>query len=245
MLVNQYHKDSIMKNVIITGASKGIGRATALRFAGAGYSLAVCARHIEGLLTLKEEIVAINPSLKVWIQSCDVSDAVSIKKFGIDAMAALGEIDVLVNNAGVYLPGNVMDEDELTLRTLIATNLYSAYDLTRVVAPSMVARKSGHIINICSIASLVALTEGGSYSISKFALRGFNTVLREELKTTGVKVTAVMPGATWSASWDGVDLPKERLMDAADIADAIYDVTTLSPKAVVEEILIRPQLGDL
>ena len=70
-------------------------------------------------------------------------------------------------------------------------------------------------------------------------------VLREELKTTGVKVTAVLPGATWSASWAGVDLPQERLMQAQDIADTIYGATQLSNSAVVEELIIRPQLGDL
>jgi len=109
----------------------------------------------------------------------------------------------------------------------------------------MISEKKGHIFNICSVASITAYPNGGSYSISKFALLGMSKVLREELKASGIKVTAVLPGATWSASWAGVDLPEERLMKASDIADSIYAASLLSPAAVIEEIIIRPQLGDL
>ena len=98
---------------------------------------------------------------------------------------------------------------------------------------------------MCSVASIKAYPNGGSYAISKFALLGFTKCLREELKDKGVKVTAILPGATWSDSWAGVDLPQERLMPASDIADIIWGTYVLSDVAVVEELLIRPQLGDL
>ncbi len=91
----------------------------------------------------------------------------------------------------------------------------------------------------------MAYPNGGSYSISKFALLGFSKVLREELKSSGIKVTAVMPGATWSDSWSGAELPYERLMEAEDIAESILSIYKLGPSAVVEEIILRPQLGDL
>jgi short-subunit dehydrogenase len=125
------------------------------------------------------------------------------------------------------------------------TNLYSAYYLTRSVVPIMLPQKSGHIFNMCSIASLIAYPNGGAYSITKFALLGFSKVLREELKEKGIRVTSIMPGATWSNSWAGVDLPKERLMEAEDIASAILNAWKMGPSAVVEEVIIRPQLGDL
>jgi short-subunit dehydrogenase len=230
---------------VITGSSKGIGRATAFRFAKEGHHLALCARNISDLEILKKEILKFYPDVDIYIASVDVSKSDMIKQWGKDILAHFGQVDILINNAGVFLPGDLLVEGEGLLRTLIETNLYSAYDLTRIIAPTMVSNGSGHIINICSVASILALPQGGSYSISKYALRGFSTVLREELKDKGVKVTSVLPGATWSASWDGVDLPLERLMDAEDIADTIYNVTTLGPKAVVEEILIRPQLGDI
>jgi short-subunit dehydrogenase len=230
---------------IITGASKGIGRATALRFAKAGSQLALCARNMADLQLIKDEIKSLYPSLNVMIAVVDVSDSKQVKAFGQEVLSYFGQVDVLINNAGVFKPGDILSEDDELLRKMIDTNLYSAYDLTRVIAPTMVANGHGHIINLCSIASLVALPQGGSYSITKFALRGFNTVLREELKNTGVKVTAILPGATWSASWEGVDLPQNRLMDANDIAEVMHNVTSLGKVAVVEEILIRPQLGDL
>ena len=91
----------------------------------------------------------------------------------------------------------------------------------------------------------MAYPNGGSYSISKFALLGFSKVLREELKPKGIRVTSIMPGATWSASWDGVDLPEDRLAKATDIAEVTWSAYVLSPSAVMEDVIVRPQLGDL
>jgi short-subunit dehydrogenase len=109
----------------------------------------------------------------------------------------------------------------------------------------MEARGNGHIFNICSVASLLALPGGGSYTVTKFAMLGWSKALREELKKAGVKVTSILPGATWSDSWKGVDLPENRLMQATDIANTLWSAYQLSPSAVVEDIVLRPQLGDL
>jgi len=111
--------------------------------------------------------------------------------------------------------------------------------------PQMIHNRSGHIFNICSIASIMAYANGGSYSISKFAMLGFNKVLREEMKPHGIRVTAVLPGATLTPSWDGADLPASRLMKPEDVADAVMGAYLLSKNSVVEEILIRPQEGDI
>jgi short-subunit dehydrogenase len=109
----------------------------------------------------------------------------------------------------------------------------------------MKSAKSGHIFNICSIASIQAYPNGGSYAISKFAMLGFSKCLREELKEFGIRVSAIMPGATKTASWEGVDIPDDRFMKAEDIAETIYAAYILSSRSVVEEIIIRPLLGDL
>ena len=109
----------------------------------------------------------------------------------------------------------------------------------------MMANKKGHIFNICSIASLHAYKNGGAYSISKHALLGFSRNLREELKPYNIKVSAVMPGAAYTASWEGAGVDPSRLMEAADIAVMIEAASRLSPQACVEEIILRPQLGDL
>ena len=125
------------------------------------------------------------------------------------------------------------------------TNLYSAYYLTRALVNDMITKKSGHIFNICSIASVQAYANGGSYSISKFALLGFSKNLREELKPYHVKVTSVLPGAAYTDSWSGSGIEPGRIMEADDIAKMVLAASHLSPRACVEEILLRPQLGDL
>jgi short-subunit dehydrogenase len=139
----------------------------------------------------------------------------------------------------------VYNEKEGNLEEMIQTNLYSAYHLTRTLLPHMMARKSGHIFNICSVASLKAYPNGGAYGISKFALLGFSRNLREEMKPLGIKVTAVLPGAAYSASWEGSGVDPERIMTAEDVARMVYAAAILSPQATVEDIVLRPQLGDL
>lgn len=232
-------------NVIISGASKGIGRAIALKFAQSGHHVAVCSRNSSNLDTIKHEIQQIRPDIHCIAQVADISVKEDIERFADECISNFGTIDVVVNNGGIYLPGKVTDEPTGKLEKLIETNLYSAYHLTRAVLPHMKNSKKPHIFNICSVASLFAYPDGGSYSISKFALLGFSKVLREELKSQGIKVTALLPGATWSDSWAGVDLPYERLMDANDIADLLYATYQLGPSAVVEELIIRPMEGDL
>ena len=159
--------------------------------------------------------------------------------------AEFGPSAALVNNAGVFLPGLISEEDDGLLEQQIETNLNRAYYLTRALLPLMLPQQRGDIFNMCSIASKIAYPNGGSYSISKFALLGFSKVLREELKDKGIRVSAILPGATWSNSWAGVDLPEERLMQANAIAIAVWSAYQMSPSAVVEEIVLRPQLGDL
>jgi len=108
----------------------------------------------------------------------------------------------------------------------------------------MIETKTGHIFSVCSIASLAAYSNGGAYSISKFALLGFTKNLRKEMQPHGIKVTAVIPGAVYTDSWKGA-VAEQRIMKSEDIARIIYSATQLSEQAVVEEIVIRPQLGDL
>ena len=232
-------------NIVITGATKGLGRAIAETFAKQGFDQAICARSQEDLDNTKAALLAINPKIKVYTQVVDVRQKEKVLAFGEFVKTHFSSLDILMNNAGVFLPGEIHKEVDGLLEQQIETNLYSAYYLTRALLPIMLPNKSGHIFNMCSVASLIAYPNGGSYSISKFALLGFSKVLREELKDKGIKVTSIMPGATWSASWAGVDLPQSRLMEANDIAATILAAYQLSPSAVVEEIVLRPQLGDL
>jgi short-subunit dehydrogenase len=232
-------------NVVVTGASKGIGKAIALLFAEKGFDIAACSRKEENLLALKNELNDVSPTADIFLQQCDVSDKKQVVNFGKFALDTLRNVDILVNNAGVFLPGNIYEEEDGLLEKLIETNLYSAYHLSRVIIPEMIKRKKGHIFNICSVASIKAYDMGGSYAISKYALLGFSKNLREELKQFGIRVTAVLPGATLTDSWVSTTLPEQRFMQAADIAKLVYSAYEISERSVVEEIIVRPMMGDI
>lgn len=232
-------------NAIITGASKGIGRAIACLLAEKGFDLIVCARGKKALDDLEKEISQINPVVKFHSLQADLSTTEGGVAFGRFCLDVCPSIDILINNAGIFIPGEIHKEEPGILEKLMHTNLYSAYYLTKVLLPKMIQDQHGHIFNMCSVASIKAYPNGGSYSISKFALLGLTRVLREELKEKGIKVTAIIPGATWSDSWQGVELPEIRLMEARDVALSILNAYQLSPQAVVEEIVLRPILGDL
>jgi short-subunit dehydrogenase len=229
-------------NIVITGATKGIGRAIANKFAAPNNTLIVCARNEKELAEMKAEFDKKGCGLSYKVVDMGLKEQVlDFGKWITDNY----NVDVLVNNAGQFLPGCVYNEEAGTLEKMIEVNLYSAYHLTRTLLPNMMKAKQGYIFNICSIASLNAYANGGSYSISKFALLGFSKNLREEMKDYNIKVTAVSPGATMSSSWDGAAIDPERIMEANDIAEMIFAITKLSPMAVVEDIILRPQLGDL
>ncbi len=233
------------KLIIVTGGTKGIGKAIISRFAREGFDIVTCARNENDLRHLAEEIKTAYLHVNIYTKTADLSKRVAVDDFAGFVKSLNRKVDVLVNNAGYFLPGQIHNEPEGTFESMMAVNLNSVYYLTRHLVGSMMAARDGYIFNMCSTASIMAYTNGGSYCISKFALYGMTKVLRAELKEYGIRVTAILPGATLTASWEGVDLPAERFMKSADIAEAIYGAYSLSRQSVVEEILIRPQLGDL
>ncbi len=232
-------------NVIITGATRGIGRAIASTFADAGYNLIVCARSQSDLEKLKKEFSNSFPDIAVKSKVADVGDTHQVKGFGKWILESGLTPDILINNAGYFIPAAIHNEEEGLLQKMMDTNLNSAYHLTRLLLPLMMERKKGHIFNICSIASFKPMANVGSYGISKFALYGFTKHLREEMKPYRIKVTAVCPGATYTSSWEGSDVSADRLLKADDVAKMVFACSQLSPSAVVEDIIIRPQSGDL
>ena len=231
--------------VIVTGGTKGIGKAAIERFMEGGFNVITCSRSEPDLVSLQKEMQERFPSSKLFFKKSDLSVRQDVTGFVSFINAQEGQVTVLINNTGIFIPGQVHNETEGTLEKTMETNVYSAYHLTRGVIGRMMDNKKGHIFTICSTASITAYPNGGSYCISKFALYGMTKVLREEMKPYNVKVTAVLPGATFTDSWQGTDLPEDRFIASKDVADAIWSAYGLSPRAVLEEILIRPQLGDL
>lgn len=233
------------KLAVVTGGTKGIGKAIIESFAAEGYSIATCSRTESDLKNLKKQILTIYPDLEFFYQQADLSEKKQVKSFAEMINSCGIPVEVLVNNSGLFIPGQMHEEEDGVLEKMIDTNLYSAYHLSRALLKPMMERKKGHIFNMCSTASIIPYTNGGSYCIAKFALLGMSKVLREEMKPYNIRVTSVLPGATYTASWAGTDLPEERFMKSEDVADTVMAAFRLSDRAVLEEVLIRPQLGDL
>jgi len=231
-------------DAIITGASRGLGRAIAEIFAENGYNLYLTSLQETHLRKAVDELVNKYPAIAIKAKPFDLSKKEQAQAFGQWCLKNFSP-DILVNNAGNFTGSDVYSEEDGALEEMIETNLYSAYHLTRVIVPAMIERKSGHIFNMSSIAGLKAYPGGGSYSISKFALRGFSVNLRDELKSHNIKVTTVFPGAAYTDSWASTGIKKSRFMEADDIAKMIFAASQLSPQACVEDIILRPQLGDL
>jgi short-subunit dehydrogenase len=235
----------MMKNAVITGATQGIGKAIAEKLLSEGLNLAFCARNETDVASCIQQWQAQFPHQKVAGFIVDLSKKESVIQFAKDALQTLGNREVLINNAGIYMPGSIADEEDGNLEQLLQVNLLSAYHLTRSLLPHLHTHAKAHIFNMCSVASLKAYPHGGSYSISKYALLGFSDNLREELKESAIRVTAIEPGATYSRSWEGAAIDTNRIMEANDIAIMLWAAMQVSKQANVEHIVIRPIKGDL
>jgi len=233
------------KLIVVTGGTKGIGKALILKFAQHNFDVVTCARNKQDLEELEREFKEKFSDNQIHTLVSDLSIKEKVDEFSNFVLAQNKPIDVLINNTGVFFPGKVTEEEEGVLEKMIETNLYSAYHLTRKLVKNIIETKNASIFNICSTASIKPYINGGSYCISKYALLGFTKVLREELKPFNTRVTAVLPGATLTASWEGAPYPEERFIPASDIAEAIFSAYQLSPQTVIEELLIRPMLGDI
>lgn len=236
---------SSKKLIVVTGGSKGIGKAIINKFIRHGFDVVSCARSEFGLKLLENDMLELRPKAQIYTLAVDLSTKEGVNTFAEFVKNTGRKVDVLVNNTGFFAPGQVHNEEEGILEKMIDTNLYSAYHLTRSLVTDMMENQDGYIFNICSTASIMPYVNGGSYCISKYALYGMTKVLREEIKIHNVRVTAILPGPTLTASWDGVNLPPDRFIKSEDVAEAIFGAYSLSKQSVIEEILIRPQLGDL
>lgn len=232
------------KSILVSGGTKGIGRAIIERFAREGFDIFTCSRNGEDLAVLEDSLRSRYPSLTIHCFVADLSKKDEVISFA-NGVKAIGIPEVIVHNTGIFLPGSLHAEPDGNLEFLMQTNLYSAYYLTRAFAAELIARKSGHIFSIGSIAGITAYPNGGSYSVSKWAMLGLTKCFREEFKPHQIKVTSILPGATLTDAWAGVDLPPTRFVKVEDVADLVWGAYKLSPSALVEELIIRPQLGDI
>jgi NAD(P)-dependent dehydrogenase (short-subunit alcohol dehydrogenase family) len=231
--------------VLITGASQGIGAAIAKVFAREirGVRLALVARSQKNLQTVARGCTRLGAIAEAF--SCDVSDETSVAAMAAAVTKRFGAVDVLVNNAGKFAGAPFTEMSVADFDRMYAANLRSVFLVSRAFAPGMIKRGRGDIFNMSSIAGLGAYPGGAGYSAAKFGVTGLSKVMRGELKGKGVRVCCVHPGATWSPSWSGSGVKPERIMPAEDLARAFLDIYRLGRRTVVEEIVLRPQLGDL
>jgi 3-oxoacyl-[acyl-carrier protein] reductase len=223
---------------VITGATKGIGRAIAIKLAQNGYDLAICARTKSELLAFARELE--NMGSKVFCKVADCSDKAQVYDFCDKVTAEFGTVSVLVNNAGMFAPGALLDEDDDSFEQQQLLNVNAAYYFSKYFGKMMVKESSGHIFNICSVASKEIIANAGSYGVTKSALLSLNHVLRQELSRYNVKVTAILPGSTLTPSWEGTTIPAARFVQPEDIAETLYTILNLSSGVNVEEVILKP-----
>jgi short-subunit dehydrogenase len=234
-----------MNNAIITGATKGMGRAIAIAFAKQGVNLAVCARNENDLAAFKNDLQQINPAVKVVTVVADGSKKEDLLGFAAAAEEQLGFINIIVNSLGMFDPISILDESDEAFEKQLNTNLMPAYHLYRFLGKKMIEKREGHIFTICSVASLDPIPSAGTYSVTKFALLGLSKVMRAEMQPYNVKVTAVIPGSTLTNSWEGTTIDKNKFVLPEDIASAIVNIYNMSTGANVDEIIIRPATGQV
>lgn len=233
-----------MPLIVITGASQGIGRAIAERFSREpGVSVALLARTGHRL----EEVArrCRGNGARALVCPCDVTDDEAVSLQAERILSWGGVPHALVNNAGLFRPGRLLDTSAEEFRAQLDVNLTSAFVVTRAFLDAMVRQQGGHIFFMASVASLRGYAGGVAYCAAKHGLLGLARVVREETMADGIRVSTLLPGAVRTPSWDGTDLPDERFMAASDIADSVVDIFSLGTRTVVEEVLLRPQLGDL
>ena len=225
-------------NAIVTGATRGIGKAIAMKLAETGYNLALCSRNKDELQKLAKDLEYTNAKIFTFEADCSVKQ--EVYDFCKAVEQEFGVVDVLINNAGMYLPGVMLDEPDDQFEKQINLNLNAIYYLSKFFGKMMRIQRKGHIFNICSIASKQIVENAGSYSVTKTALLSLNNVFREELSKYNVKVTAVLPGSTLTSSWEGTEIPADRFVQPEDIANTIYTILNLSSGVNVDEITIKP-----
>jgi 3-oxoacyl-[acyl-carrier protein] reductase len=230
-----------MLTALVTGATEGIGRATAFALGKAGYRVGVCARTPSKLRPLLDELV--QAGITAAGHPCDVSSAADVAAMTAAVTSRLGPVDVLVNNAGIAL---LKPFAELTLDdwdATMAVNLRGIYLCTRAVLPGMRERKRGAIVNIASLAGRNGFVGGTAYSASKHAVLGFSRSLLLEVRKEKIRVIAICPGSVDTPlirNQDQLSPNLEKILQPEDVAQAVLDALRMPERALVSELDLRP-----
>lgn len=226
--------------ILITGATRGIGLAIARRFAAAGYALALNARTAPELERVGKALER-EGAAGLLLLPADLSTPEGVRWVAEEALRRWPPPEVLVNNAGRFAAGSILEAPDGQLEDLMRLNLYAPYRLTRALAPAMLRAGQGHLVNICSIAGSEVFPDRGAYAMTKHALLALSRTLQLELQDSGLRITTILPGPTDTSSWAEAELPPGALMPPEAVADAVWAACRLSPAAIAEEIVLQPR----
>ena len=221
---------------VVTGAGRGIGRAIAIEFGHLGAQVVLAARsrtELEATARLIGSSTSVIPT--------DVRKKQELERL-FEVTTAVGPVDILVNAAGVGIFGPVVDFKDEDFETLIETNLRAIFFACRFVLPSMIERKTGHIVNIASIAGKVGSATRAVYCASKFGVVGFTESLAEEVREHGIRVSLICPGSTDTrfSPTETAGKARDRMLRPEDIAHAVRAIVTQEPNSFISEIILRP-----
>ncbi|MCL1463551.1 SDR family oxidoreductase [Argonema galeatum] len=238
---------STEKRALITGASSGIGKATALAFAGAGIHVALVSRDLEKLTVVAQNAIAAGVEAKAY--ALDLADLDRVKD-EISAIAAdFGPIDILVNNAGMGYTADLSETPLSDWQRVIDLNLTSVFQCIQGILPMMRDRHSGTIINVASIAGKQVFPGWGAYCVSKFGLMALSKTLAAEERSSGIRVTAICPGSVNTPIWDTdtvrVNFDRSAMLTPEIVAQSILQTALLPEQAVIEELTLVASAGTL
>lgn len=223
-----------MKNAIVTGSSKGLGKSIAEALAAKGYRVWISARNENELEQCKKEIEATTRG-KVMVDAVDYMDSHAVEHYAKKLHEQCPTVDVLVNNAGIYVPDTLLDQ-ESKLEAHMRVNFETAYTITQHLLPRMAEQRAGFIFNVCSVVNRQPRISASSYTISKFALWGYHQLLHKTMLAHQVKVCGFFPSSINTSSWDGANAPVDEFVQPEDIALLITTIMEMKAGTVPSEI---------
>lgn len=226
------------KVALITGASRGIGLAIAKSLAAMGAKISVCARDAGRLIAVAADLE--RHGVTVLAVPSDVSRAADVATLVQKTEQSLGPVEILVNNAGIGAFGPIQEAAEKDWDSVLDTNLKSVFLLGRAVAPGMISRRSGHIVNIASLAGKNAFPGGGIYCASKWGVLGLTECMAEDLRPFGVRVSAICPGSVATDFSPASTKDPRKMLQPEDVAHAVSMIVTQAPQSFISEVLLRP-----
>jgi NAD(P)-dependent dehydrogenase (short-subunit alcohol dehydrogenase family) len=230
---------------LITGASRGIGRATAIAFARLGISSILIGRSLKDLQVVVDEVQALGAEAQAVC--LDLFEVSSIQSGLAPVLASVDSIDILVNNAGMGYTANLIDTPLVDWQQVIDLNLTAPFQCIQAVLPRMRSQRQGTIINIISVAGRQAFPEWGAYCASKFGLMGLTKSLAQEERAFGIRAVALCPGAVNTPLWDTTtvqaDFDRTLMLSAEDVANAIVHAALLPSHVLIDELVLMPNVG--